>query len=183
MTRPVQPARDVRHSKYPPWQTTYLVLGTSTGRKCDGYRVDSPNSVAFPASVDSIYALTPQARSLQFFTEKTLAGLQTFFPDHLWNTKILQVAQSTECIRNAVIALASFHEQYLTLNSSQQSDSKFGLGHYNLAIRQSISSSNEAQSPPHIPILSCLIFVCIEVSFCLSLPDACLHHQGPTRQN
>lgn len=110
----------------------------------------------------SVYALTPQARSLQFFTEKTLAGLQNFFPDHLWNTKILQVAQSTECIRNAVIALASFHEQYLRLNSVQQSDSRFGLGHYNLAIRQLISF-NEESSPPHIPILSCLIFLCIEV--------------------
>ncbi|RSL79973.1 hypothetical protein CEP51_006959 [Fusarium floridanum] len=136
---------------------------TSTGRKCDGYRGDSPNSVILPAGVGSVYALTPQARSLQFFTEKTLAGLQIFFPDQLWNTKILQVAQSTECIRNAVIALASFHEQYLKLTSAQPPDSKFGLGHYNLAIRQSISSSNEASSPPHIPILSCLIFVCIEV--------------------
>ncbi|KAH7243084.1 hypothetical protein B0J15DRAFT_501848 [Fusarium solani] len=136
---------------------------TSTGRKCDGYRADSSNCVTLPASVGSIYALTPQARSLQFFTEKTLAGLQTFFPDDLWNTKILQVAQSTECIRNAIIALASFHEQYLKLTSSQQPGSKFGLGHYNLAIRQSISSSNEVSSPPHIPILSCLIFVCIEV--------------------
>lgn len=126
-----------------------------------------------PASVGSIYALTPQARSLQFFTEKTLAGLQTFFPDDLWNTKILQVAQSTECIRNAIIALASFHEQYLKLTSTPQSDSKFGLGHYNLAIRQSISSSNEISSPPHIPILSCLIFVCIEVSS-KSLTSRCM---------
>jgi hypothetical protein len=169
--------------KSPPLQAAHSVLGTSTGRKCDGYRVGLPNCVNLPASVGSIYALTPQARSLQFFTEKTLAGLQTFFPDDLWNTKILQVAQSTECIRNAIIALASFHEQYLKLTSSQQPGSKFGLGHYNLAIRQSISFSNEAQSPPHIPILSCLIFVCIEVSCRLSRPDTFLRHQGPPRQN
>ncbi|KAJ4328862.1 hypothetical protein N0V84_000650 [Fusarium piperis] len=135
---------------------------TSTGRKCDGYRAEAPNSEVVLTVVGSVYALAPQARSLQFFTEKTLAGLQTFFPDHLWNTKILQVAQSTECIRNAVIALASFHEQYLKLTSAEQPDPKFGLGHYNLAIRQLVSS-NEASSPPHIPILSCLIFVCIEV--------------------
>ncbi|KPM34328.1 hypothetical protein AK830_g12238 [Neonectria ditissima] len=117
-------------------------LGTSTGRGCDGY----PGPSAAIGLLSS-----PEARSFQFFMEKTLAGFQTFFKDDLWNTHVPQVASSADCIRHAVVALASYHEQH-------QPESKFGLRNYNLAIKGLLTESS-----PHILILSCLIFICIEI--------------------
>ncbi|KAJ3537250.1 hypothetical protein NM208_g6392 [Fusarium decemcellulare] len=149
---------------------------TSTGRKCDGYEVDPPNAlkpvpqsaVAVPATLGSLYATSPEARSFQFFTEKTLAGFQTFFRDDLWSSRVLQVAQSTDCIRHAVVALASYHERYLTHDQAQLPESTYGLSHYNRAIRELLTPSSHTSFRPHVLILSCIIFVCIEVGYHLS---------------
>ncbi|ENH65134.1 hypothetical protein FOC1_g10005986 [Fusarium oxysporum f. sp. cubense race 1] len=53
---------------------------TSTGRKCDGYQTEapsppaksSPSVISSPTSVVSTYTTRPEARSFQFFIEKTL---------------------------------------------------------------------------------------------------------------
>jgi hypothetical protein len=143
---------------------------TSTGRKCDGYQSNppstpstSPQSTASPSSVVSTYTTSAEARSFQFFIEKTLANFQTFFPDDLWSTKVLQVAQSTNCIKHSLVALANYHELYLTHQQWLQLESAHALKHYNLAIRELLTPSPDDLSQGHIPILSCLIFISIEV--------------------
>ncbi|KAJ4247808.1 hypothetical protein NW762_013017 [Fusarium torreyae] len=144
---------------------------TSTGRKCDGYQMNIPSpdssspksAISSPASIISTYTTGPEARSFQFFIEKTLVNFQTFFPDDLWNTRVLQVAQSAECIKNAVVALAYYHELYLSHQQWQQLESVPALKHYNLAIKELLSPSSETLSQGHILVLSCLIFICIEL--------------------
>ncbi|SCV33277.1 uncharacterized protein FFFS_03705 [Fusarium fujikuroi] len=66
---------------------------TSTGRKCDGYQTDTPSppAASSPTSVVSTYSTQPEARSFQFFIEKTLVNFQTFFEDDLWNRRVLQL--------------------------------------------------------------------------------------------
>ncbi|KAF4952235.1 hypothetical protein FSARC_12700 [Fusarium sarcochroum] len=144
---------------------------TSTGRKCDGYQSNTPSPprsssqsvISSPASVVSTYTTGPEARSFQFFIEKTLVNFQTFFPDDLWNTRVLQVAQSADCIKHAVVALAYYHELYLSHQQWQQLESVPALKHYNLAIKELLAPSPETLSQGHILVLSCLIFICIEL--------------------
>ncbi|KAM0262650.1 hypothetical protein ACHAPA_009163 [Fusarium lateritium] len=147
--------------------------GTSTGRKCDGYQPNasstpstSPRSTASassPASVISTYTTTVEARSFQFFIEKTLVNFQTFFPDDLWSTRVLQVAQSADGIKHAVVALAYYHELYLTHQQWLQLESTHALKHYNFAIKELLAPLPNDSTQGHILILSCLIFISIEV--------------------
>ncbi|RKL15238.1 hypothetical protein BFJ68_g5874 [Fusarium oxysporum] len=144
---------------------------TSTGRKCDGYQTStasppaasSPSTVSSPTSVISTYTTQPEAQSFQFFVEKTLVNFQTFFEDDLWNRRVLQVAQSTDCIRHAVVALAYYHQLYLTHEQWRSLESVSALKHYNLAIRELLNPSPDTSSQGHILVLSCLIFICIEL--------------------
>lgn len=135
--------------------------GTSTGRKCDGYQI-SPAPSTPPTCLIPTYTSHAEAKSLQFFIEKTLVNFQTFFPDNLWSTKILQVAHDQGCIKNGLMALSHFHRLYLTHQQWQKVDSVPALKHYNFAIRELLSPSPDVQG--HVLILSCLIFICIEVS-------------------
>ncbi|KAM0236953.1 hypothetical protein ACHAP5_009240 [Fusarium lateritium] len=146
---------------------------TSTGRKCDGYQPNAPStpstspqsttSASSPTSVISTYTTTTEARSFQFFIEKTLVNFQTFFPDDLWSIRVLQVAQSADGIKHAVVALAYYHELYLTHQQWLQLESTHALKHYNLAIKELLAPLSDDSSQGHIPILSCLIFISIEV--------------------
>ncbi|KLO93381.1 Uncharacterized protein LW94_9126 [Fusarium fujikuroi] len=151
--------------------TDWFIPGTSTGRKCDGYQTDTPSppaassssAVSSPTSVVSTYSTQPEARSFQFFIEKTLVNFQTFFEDDLWNRRVLQVAQSTDCIRHAIVALAYYHELYLTHEQWRSLESVSALKHYNLAIKELLNPSPNTSSQAHILVLSCLIFICIEL--------------------
>lgn len=174
MTKLVQPVQDVYplHSSTHGSMTDWLTAGTSTGRNCDGYQTStasppaasSPSTVSSPTSVISTYTTQPEAQSFQFFVEKTLVNFQTFFEDDLWNRRVLQVAQSTDCIRHAVVALAYYHQLYLTHEQWRSLESVSALKHYNLAIRELLNPSPDTSSQGHILVLSCLIFICIEVT-------------------
>ena len=109
-----------------------------------------------------------EARSLQFFTECTLAGFETFFRDDLWNTQVLRLAQTEDSIRHALAALASAHETFL--QQTRGPDSPFGLRQYNLAIQGLLNPDKGRAVDALVQLLSCLIFVCIEVrGACVSL--------------
>ncbi|RGP79045.1 sarcosine oxidase [Fusarium longipes] len=140
-------------------------VGSSTGRKCDGYQASpSPKShEASPTSIVSTYANSINADLIQFFVEKTLDDFQTFFPDNLWSTKILQIAHTEDCIKNGVMALSHFHRLYLTHQQWQQVDPAPALKHYNLAIKTILCTSNDITSQGHVLVLSCIIFICIEL--------------------
>lgn len=166
--------------------TDWFIPGTSTGRKCDGYQTNtpsppaasSPSAVSSPTSVISTYSTQPEARSFQFFIEKTLVNFQTFFEDDLWNRRVLQVAQSEDCIRHAIVALAYYHELYLTHEQWRSLESVSALKHYNLAIKELLNPSPNTSSQGHILVLSCLIFICIEVTYFLLL---CLIYADPSQ--
>ncbi|KAF5568599.1 hypothetical protein FNAPI_144 [Fusarium napiforme] len=151
--------------------TDWFASGSSTGRKCDGYQTKTPtppaasppSAVSSPTSVIFTYTTRPEARSFQFFIEKTLVNFQTFFEDDLWNRRVLQVAQSTDCIRHAIVALAYYHELYLTHEQWRSLESVSALKHYNLAIKELLNPSPRISSQGHILVLSCLIFICIEL--------------------
>jgi hypothetical protein len=139
--------------------------GTATGRTCDGYDPLPVNAVPkFIAMVPSAVR-QEESRSLQFFYEKTLAQLTVFFQDEFWTRQVLQVANSDKCIRHSLVALSSYHEAFSTPKPANQS--QFALRHYNLSISGILGSSRTAENA-HIHLMSCIVFICIEVSILFS---------------
>lgn len=107
------------------------------------------------------------ARSIQFFTEQTIQQLSMFFPDEFWSTRVLQLAYTEPCIWHALVALSTYHERYI--DQSAGGDASFALRHYNLAIN-SLSSVRHNLSLIHL--VSCIVFICVEVYCSLGLPNS-----------
>ncbi|KAF4996446.1 hypothetical protein FGRMN_4503 [Fusarium graminum] len=162
MTR-VKPVRRVKCDEARP----NCLRCSRTGRTCDGYPSlptplsSSPPLTSSPASTISANT-SPEARSLQFFVEKTLTNFQTFFPDGLWSARVLQIAQTEQCIQDAVLALSKYHELYVSHQQWRQLDQREALKQYNLAIRHVLAAPPN-NSSQELPILSCLIFISIEL--------------------
>lgn len=150
------------------------VIGMSTNRICDGYEpfLKQAKDLALIRIATTMGSGHQEARSLQFFLEKTMVQFQTYFPDILWETCILRRANEDSSIRHGLIALSAYHEQFVYRH---QQDNPFALRQYNLAIK-GLMGSGLRQPHPHISLLSCLIFIYIEVCWpaavvLLSVPE------------
>ena len=126
----------------------------------------------------STYSISPisygdalEARSLQFFTERTISQFQSFFPDEFWNSHVLQFALSQDCIRHALVSLSAHHERYMrprkttgpaiSIAPTVDADRAFALKQHNLAI-QSLLACGDPSRALHVHLVSCLIFICIQ---------------------
>lgn len=96
---------------------------------------------------------------MQFFMERTLSQLTSFFPDEFWGISILQVAQSEPSISHALVSFSAYHEAYM--NGVPGNKIPFALKYYNLSIKE-LRDSHRSLS--HVHLVSCLVFICIEVS-------------------
>jgi hypothetical protein len=96
---------------------------------------------------------------LQFFVEQTAVQFGTFVPDDLWSSRVLQLAHSNTCIRHALVALSSYHERYWSRDAA--GEPLYGLRQYNQAINELVRA--DRSSHLHIQLVSCTVFICIEV--------------------
>ncbi|KAK2616598.1 hypothetical protein QQS21_000421 [Conoideocrella luteorostrata] len=139
-----------------------ILTGTSTGRSCDGYEPIPVNASPKFITVVPVQLRREESRSMQFFCEKTLLQLTSFFKDEFWTRQVLQVADSENCIRHSLIALASYHELYMGHTSlPTRKLNHFALRHYNLSIG-AILGSKKTPSNTHTHLISCVMFICIE---------------------
>ena len=104
-----------------------------------------------------------EARSFQFFLERTVQELEGPFQDAPWARLLVQIAQAEPSINHALFALSGFHETYRNMRLAGRSESPFALNQYNLAIHALVKAPNRPASPT-IHLVSCLIFFMIEVS-------------------
>jgi hypothetical protein len=151
---------------------------TKTGRKCDGYL--DPKSItrsrrrssgqAPHSSLSYIYewASQDEKRSFHFFQHVTAPTLSGDFDAFFWRVLVLQICQTEPAVKHAVLAVSSLHEGMLqethtvtpyTSGSSRQS---FALHQYNKAITCMLDQMTEADAKPLGPLLTCILFVCIE---------------------
>ncbi|CAK7208049.1 hypothetical protein SEUCBS139899_010883 [Sporothrix eucalyptigena] len=143
-----------------------------------GGRMSMDGSAAMSTSLSthrmsSSYGDPLEARSLLFFTERTIGQFQAFFPDDFWNSHVLQFALSQDCIRHALVSLSAHHERYMkprgvtgpaissAVTSTVDADRAFALKQHNLAI-QSLLACGDPSQALHVHLVSCLIFICIE---------------------
>ncbi|EWG55777.1 hypothetical protein FVEG_13727 [Fusarium verticillioides 7600] len=130
---------------------------TSTGRTCDGYE-EAAEQQSPIQTVIAGYANSQEARSIQFFIERTLSQLTSFFPDEFWGISVLQVAQYEPSISHALVSFSAYHEAFT--NGIPGYKSPFALKHYNLSIKE-LHASHSSLS--HVHLVSCLVFICIEI--------------------
>lgn len=151
---------------------------TKTGRKCDGYL--DPKSVARSrrrssgraphTSLFFVYewASHDEKRSFHFFQHVTAPTLSGDFDAFFWRVLVLQICQTEPAVKHAILAVSSLHESMLqethtvapyTDGSSRQA---FALQQYNKAISCMLDQMTEADARPLGPLLTCVLFVCIE---------------------
>lgn len=124
-------------------------------------------------NVSAPYTITDaEKHAFEYYRARTsshLAGIQ----DHeFWERFILQRAQVDAGVRHAIIALASFHEDFERgVIEDVSSKEQFGLKQYNLAIKEqmNLAKSGNNASPEPEAYLPCIVFVTIEVTFRLCI--------------
>ncbi|KAB5570208.1 hypothetical protein GE09DRAFT_699389 [Coniochaeta sp. 2T2.1] len=151
---------------------------TKTGRKCDGYL--DPKSIARSrrrssgqaphTSLFFIYewASLDEKRSFHFFQHVTAPTLSGDFDAFFWRVLVLQICQTEPAVKHAVLAVSSLHEGMLqdthtvTPYADGSSRQSFALQQYNKAIACMLEQMAEAPCKPLGPLLTCVLFVCIE---------------------
>ncbi|KAM3476520.1 hypothetical protein MY8738_006891 [Beauveria namnaoensis] len=135
---------------------------TSTGRTCDGYGPVIAATPSPPATLSHAKYSGREWRSFQYFHEKTLKQLCTFFPDDFWTSYVLKIANTETSIWHSLIALSSYHELFSEQRMPrQQVEDDFALHQYNSSIQQVLSMEKSSQSA-HIQLASCILFICVE---------------------
>lgn len=152
-----------------------MVIFVRSGRRCDGYDPEllevsfeepiTESSLLFAPNTQ-ISKNDKELRSFQYYRERTVSQLTSFFPDELWSKLLLQYAESEPCIRHALFAFSNFHENFMLRQMSQANSTleepPFALAQYNFAIQKLVQPSSLSSSPL-INLVSCIVFIAIEV--------------------
>jgi Fungal specific transcription factor domain/Fungal Zn(2)-Cys(6) binuclear cluster domain len=165
----------------------HCVRCTSTGRKCDGYKVSTqettpalqflpPDTVMRPLPIGIIGSLK-ERRSFDFFQKRTAPQISGFFGGDIWERLLLQATYHEPSVRHAIIALGSLHERFeqdngLVVHSDANGWSDdFALRNYNLAIKHLVEPlSSKGQQAIDVCLISCILFACFEVRHLKSAP-------------
>ncbi|BCS21725.1 uncharacterized protein APUU_22157A [Aspergillus puulaauensis] len=110
-----------------------------------------------------------EKRQLHRFRNILTEKLAQPFGSHFWNSLVLQLSQSEPAVLHAALALTSAHERFVQDQgrldfSSVAPSGLFSLRQYNQAIRALISNTSlETTLSLRIAIVSCVLFVCLEI--------------------
>ena len=152
---------------------------TKTGRRCDGY-LDAktmaqrrrrtgpmPGGVACdpqaPPSLFFEWASAEEKRSFHFFQHVTAPCLSGDFDDVFWRVFVLQICQHEPAVKHAVLAVSSLHEGMTVPYLDADDRHSFALSQYNKAIACLLDQMRYVDARPLVPLLTCVLFVCIEL--------------------
>ncbi|KAM7194988.1 hypothetical protein V8F20_007714 [Naviculisporaceae sp. PSN 640] len=162
----------------------FCIRCTKTGRRCDGYLPSTkrqPRSGSLTGRVHSgaghhgelhgsltvfyDWASADEVRSFQFFQHVTAPCLSGDFDGSFWRVLVLQICQTEPAVKHAVLAVSSLHEgmmrgmvPYADMGDRQS----FALWQYNKAIGYLLDQMRHVDAKPLVPLLTCVLFVCIE---------------------
>ncbi|KAK3692569.1 hypothetical protein B0T22DRAFT_447570 [Podospora appendiculata] len=159
----------------------YCVRCTKTGRRCDGYLDartmaqrrrrsgaampgDSPGDPQAPLFYE--WASAEEKRSFQFFQHVTAPCLSGDYDGAFWSGIVLQICRSEPAVKHAVLAVSSLHEGMTRGTVAPYADisdrQSFALWQYNKSIAFLLDQMRDADAKPLVPLLTCILFVCIE---------------------
>ncbi|KAK0736908.1 hypothetical protein B0T21DRAFT_153726 [Apiosordaria backusii] len=160
---------------------------TKTGRRCDGY-LDAKaisqrrrrsgglgqNGVGEPhAPLATLFewATGDEKRAFHFFQHVTAPCLAADHDGAFFRVLVLQICQTEPAVRHAVLAVSSLHEGMVQAammppmlhSSDTENRSSFALYQYNRAIACLLEQMRTVNARPLVPLLTCVLFVCIEL--------------------
>ncbi|KAK4167550.1 hypothetical protein QBC43DRAFT_341912 [Cladorrhinum sp. PSN259] len=156
---------------------------TKTGRRCDGY-LDAKTMAQrrrraglgghgagepqAPLSLLYEWASADERRAFHFFQHVTAPCLSGDLDGAFWRMLVLQICQSEPAVRHAVLAVSSLHEgmvQATMMIPYRDADHRhsFALFQYNRAIACLLDQMRTVDARPLVPLLTCVLFVCIEL--------------------
>ena len=164
---------------------------TSTGRKCDGYRLQvRPHQAIVPtnslslirtgATLTKIHGTTEESRSLEFYFVRAAPKISGLLGDKFWSRLVYQIGYTEPAVRHALIAIGYLFEKegkaYNSQSCEPHADIKddFLFHQYNRAIGHLVKHMSECPSSVHISIVTCILFVCLE--FLMEQPHSCYVH-------
>lgn len=154
------------------------VIGTSTGRTCDGYpHIATTGSSSSSSSSPDRTIVTVQAgpsvelfdnpqskRSFAFFRQRTSPQLSGFFKSEFWESLVFRVAHHESAIRYALVALGAAHEASEGRPTSPSAIKSFAVEQYNLAIKELlVPLAKRGQRAVDVCLIACIMFVNFEV--------------------
>lgn len=104
-------------------------------------------------------------RAWRFFLHSTATQLQGPFPAKIWSECLTRLAHSNGAIKHGIVALASLHENFMSLSDPDTSSIRhvLALEHYGKSIREVVyANQRDPQSAVLTTLVSSLLFCAIE---------------------
>ncbi|KAK3302243.1 uncharacterized protein B0T15DRAFT_403256 [Chaetomium strumarium] len=113
------------------------------------------------------WASSDERRAFHFFQHVTAPCLSGDLDSAFWRVLVLQISQSEPAVKHAILAVSSLHESMIqaatmTPYLSSEDRSSFALYQYNRAIACLLDQMRTVDARPLVPLLTCVLFVCIE---------------------
>ncbi|KAH6849817.1 hypothetical protein B0I37DRAFT_307589 [Chaetomium sp. MPI-CAGE-AT-0009] len=128
------------------------------------------NSVGEPQAPLALFydwASSDDRRAFHFFQHITAPCLSGDLDGAFWRVLVLQICQSEPAVRHAVLAVSSLHEGMvqatMTPYLNAEDRNSFALYQYNRAIACLLDQMRTVDARPLVPLLTCVLFVCIEL--------------------
>ncbi|OCL06943.1 hypothetical protein AOQ84DRAFT_223354 [Glonium stellatum] len=149
---------------------------TSTGRKCDGYKLAADNSQAVISTRLPSLLLEPgfssetagERQSLHFFHLHTAPELAGFFDSTFWLRDVLQASHSHQAIRYAVTAVGAMHQKFIcgelpvVPDDTSDAQLRFALQQCNRSIQHIIKVSGPLSEEDRITAMTAsILFTCL----------------------
>ncbi|KAK4123512.1 hypothetical protein N657DRAFT_633782 [Parathielavia appendiculata] len=113
------------------------------------------------------WASSDERRAFHFFQHITAPCLSGELDGAFWRVLVLQVCQSEPAVRHAILAVSILHEGMVQAGMTPYANVKdrnsFALHQYNRAIACLLDQMRTVDARPLVPLLTCLLFVCIEL--------------------
>lgn len=102
-----------------------------------------------------------QQRALGYFRERAALALGSPFCLDIWDKHFLLLSEHHPCVRSAVIALGSIHEDLTT--AENPSPSEYALSQYGKAIQGVVDLCTSKHSQAvEVALTTCILFACLE---------------------
>ncbi|KAH7157345.1 hypothetical protein B0J13DRAFT_168447 [Dactylonectria estremocensis] len=140
-----------------------------TGRQCDGYRTSpGPRSTPEPPLLAVSYVpglgfeTDQEAHAFDHYRARSARILSGAVDAGFWGGLVLKLSAVEPAVRHAVLAVSSLHECVeVKRTTGRDLDRRFAFREYGNAIR-SLRNWAQRDEPSALPLLVCILFVCIE---------------------
>ncbi|AEO57817.1 hypothetical protein MYCTH_2139072 [Thermothelomyces thermophilus ATCC 42464] len=120
-----------------------------------------------PLALFHDWASSDDRRAFHFFQHITAPCLSGSLDGPFWRVLVPQICQSEPAVRHAVFAVSRLHEGMvqatMTPYRNTEDRNSFALNQYNRAIACLLDQMRTINARPLVPLLTCVLFVCIEL--------------------